>query len=73
MVDQQQVLLRKPGKFPGKRVVLSSIMHASNFTLNTSVMARDVRKTYVISCPSYLLWFERFMMGMDKNMRDEIH
>ena len=51
----------------------SNIWHASKFTLTTSVMARDVRKTYVTSCPSYSLWFERFMVGMHKRMGDEVH
>ena len=41
--------------------------------LTTSVMARDVRKTYVTSCPSYSLWFERFIVGMHKRMGDEVH
>lgn len=32
--------------------------HASNFTLMTVVLARDVRKTYITSYPSYSLWLE---------------
>ena len=51
----------------------SNIWHASKYTSTTSAMARDVRKTYVTSCPSYLLWFERFMEGMHKRMGGEVH
>ena len=37
------------------RSAFSNWFHASKFTITTSVMARDVRKTYVTSCPSYSL------------------
>ena len=46
--------------------------HASKHTLTTSVMAQDVRKTYVTSCPSYSLWFARFMTGMHKRISDVV-
>ena len=36
-------------------------------------MARDIKKTYVTSCPTYGLWFERFILGMHKRMGDEVH
>ena len=36
-------------------------------------MAKDTRKTYVTSCPSYSLWFERFIVGMHKRMGDVVH
>ena len=36
-------------------------------------MARDIKKTYATSCPTYGLWFERFMFGMHKRMGDEVH
>ena len=36
------------------------------------MLVRDIRKTYVTSCPAYSLWFERFMMGMHKYMGDEV-
>ena len=55
------------------RSAYSNVWHASRHALTTSVMARDVRKTYVTSCPSYSLWFERFIVGMHKRMGDEVH
>ena len=36
-------------------------------------MARDLKKTYVTSCSTYGLWFERFVIGMHKRMNDEVH
>ena len=47
-------------------------MH-QQFTLTTSVMARDTRKTYVTSCPLYSLWFEMFVFGIHKRMGDVVH
>ena len=55
------------------RSAYSNIWHASRQTLTTSVMARDLKKTYITSCPTYGLWFERFIMGMHKRMGDEVH
>ena len=55
------------------RSSFSNIWHASSQTLTTSVMARDTKKTYATSCPSYGLWFERFMIGMHKRMGDKVH
>ena len=55
------------------RSAYSNIWHASRETLTTSVMARDLKKTFVTSCPTYGLWFERFMVGMHKRMGDEVH
>ena len=54
------------------RSAFSNVWHASCNTLTTSVLARDIRKTYVTSCPAYSLWFERFMIGMHKRMGDEV-
>ena len=34
------------------RLVYSNIWHASKYTLTTSVMVRDLKKTLVTSCPS---------------------
>ena len=36
-------------------------------------MARNLKKTYVTSCPTYGLWFERFVVGMHKRMGDEVY
>ena len=52
--------------------VYSNIWYAFKHTLTTSVMARDLRKTFVTSGPSYSLWFERFVHGMHKRMGDEV-
>ena len=54
------------------RLAFSNVWHSSTHTLTTSVLARDIRKTYVISCPTYTLWFERFMSGMHKRMGDAV-
>ena len=54
------------------RSAYSNIWHASRQTLTTSVMSRGMNKTYVTSCPTYGLWFERFMLGMHKRMGDEV-
>ena len=31
---------------------------------------RYVRKTYVNSCHTYILWLEKFVVGIHKRMRD---
>ena len=36
-------------------------------------MAKDIKKTYVTSCPSYVLWFERLIFDIHKGMGDEMH
>ena len=51
----------------------SNMWDVSKLTLTTSLMAKDIRKTYVTSCPSYLLWFERLIIGMDIRMSDMAH
>lgn len=51
----------------------SNAWHASRHALTTSGMVMDVWKTYVTSCPSYSLWFERFIVGMHKMMGNEVH
>ena len=55
------------------RLVYSNIWHASKYTLTTSVMVRDLKKTLVTSCPSYSLWFKRFVQGMHKRIGDEVY
>ena len=55
------------------RSAFSNIWHASRQTLTTSVMDRDLKKTYVTSCPTYGLWFKRFVIGMHKRVGDEVH
>ena len=38
--------------------IFSNLWHASNSTLSTSMLVRDIRKTYVTSYHAYSLWFE---------------
>ena len=40
--------------------------------MTTSVMARDIKKTYITYCPTYGLWFELTIIGMHKWMEDEL-
>ena len=35
-------------------------------------MVRDVKKTYVTFCPTYILWYEIFILGIHKRMGDEV-
>ena len=49
----------------------SNVWGASIHALQTGVMARDVIKIFVTKCPSYSLWFERFVRGMHARMGDD--
>ena len=53
------------------RSVYSNCWGASVHTLTQGVMARDTMKTYVTSCPTYSLWFERFIKGLHSRMGDD--
>lgn len=55
------------------RAAYSNIWHTSKHTLTTSKMVRDLKKTFVNSCPSYILWFERIVRGIHKRMGDEVY
>ena len=55
------------------RSAFSNLWGASVHTMTMGVMARDTTKLYVTNCPSYSLWFERFMSGMHSRMGDEVH
>ena len=39
--------------------------------MTKGVMAKDTTKTYVTKCPTYCLWFERFVKGMHSRMGDD--
>lgn len=52
--------------------VFSNVWYSSSLTLTTSVLARDIEKTYVTSCPTNTLWFEQLMSGMHKRMGDMV-
>lgn len=52
------------------RSAYSNVYHASLLGLNSMVMAKDTKKMMVTDCPTYGLWFEKFMKGCHKRMGD---
>jgi hypothetical protein len=46
----------------------SNVYHASIQGLNSVVMAKDTKKMMVTDCPTYSIWFEKFMKGCYKRM-----
>lgn len=53
------------------RSVYSNVWGASVHAMTQGVMARDTLKTFLTDCPTYSLWFERFMRGMHSRMGDD--
>lgn len=53
------------------RSAFSNIWGASIHSMTDGVMARDTMKTYITHCPTYSLWFEKFMKGMHSRMGDD--
>lgn len=53
------------------RSVFSNCWGSSLFTLTQGVMAKETTKTYVTQCPTYCLWFERFVKGLHSCMGDD--
>jgi hypothetical protein len=53
------------------RSVFSNAWGASVHSMTRGVMARDTMKTFVTKCPTYCLWFERFVKGMHSRMGDD--
>ena len=49
----------------------SNVWGASIHTQTLGVMARDTMKTYVSDCPTYCMWFERFIRGLHSRMGDD--
>lgn len=49
----------------------SNAWGASKHALTEGVMARDTMKTFVTTCPTFTLWFERFVAGMHSRMGDK--
>ena len=49
----------------------SSAWGSSRHALTLGVLARDTMKIFVTRCPSYSLWFERFIRGMHSRMGDD--
>ncbi len=54
------------------RSAFSNAYHASAEGQDAMVMAKDVRKMTVTKCPTYGLWFEKFMRGCHKRMGEII-
>ena len=52
------------------RSAYSSCWNSSAEILNNSVMAKDTAKIYSTNCPTYTLWFERYMKGLHHRMGD---
>ena len=50
------------------RSSISNIYHASVAGQGNVVMAKDTKKLTVTKCPTYGVWYERFMRGMHKRM-----
>ncbi len=50
------------------RSAYSNVYHASVQGSNSMVMAKDTKKLMVTDCPTYGLWFEKFMKGCHKRM-----
>lgn len=53
------------------RAAYSNLWGASIYTPTKGVLAKDTMKTFVTDCPSYSLWFERFVKGMHSRMGDD--
>jgi hypothetical protein len=53
------------------RSVYSNLWGSSIHSMTKGVMAKDTSKTYVTKCPTYCLWFERFVKGMHSRMGDD--
>ena len=51
----------------------SNILYASRQILTTSVMVRDLKKTYITTFPAYGLWFEQFVIGIHKRLENNFH
>lgn len=45
-----------------------NVYHASKGGMSLVVMVKDKNKTYVTTCSTYSYWFERFMLGAQKQM-----
>jgi hypothetical protein len=53
------------------RSAYSNLWGSSVHTMTRGVMAKDTVKTFVTKCPTYSLWFERFIKGMHSRMGDD--
>ncbi len=56
------------------RAAFSNLYHASvESSVNTLTLGRDTAKTFLTTCPTQSMWFERFSKGCFKCMGQEIH
>jgi len=73
------ILMRSldPGKYSGHlqfstawhlRSAFGDVCHTSVRAGRMATMAKDLKKAYVTSCPTYGLWFDYFMHGVHKQM-----
>ena len=53
------------------RSAFSNCWNSSIEINNHSVMAKDTAKVHVTDCPTYTLWFERYMKGLHNQMCDD--
>ena len=53
------------------RSVYSNCWGASINTMRQGVMARETTKTFVTECPTYGMWFERYIKGLHSPMGDD--
>ena len=54
------------------RTGYSNIYHASSWQETISVMASDLKKLHITSCPTDDIWFGKFMLGMQKRLGRQI-
>jgi len=50
------------------RSAFSNVYHAPIQGQDATIMAKDTKKLMVTKCPTYGLWFEKFMKGCHKRM-----
>jgi hypothetical protein len=56
------------------RAAFSNLYHASaEGAASMASLGRDVAKTYLTTCPTQSLWFERFAKGCLRRMGQEVH
>ena len=53
------------------RSSFANCWNSSEHALTIGVMAKDRAKTFVTECPTYSLWFEKFIQGLHSRMGDD--
>jgi hypothetical protein len=54
------------------RTGYSNVYHASTWQETVAVMASDLKKLHITSCPTDNIWFGKFMLGMQKRLGRQI-